>query len=240
MQQTYAGADITFRPSRWLFVKASSIVEDYTLRDPTGGQHSVEDVHTPATAPGVGVDPTFVHASASVGYDSRPAAGYARRGGLYQLTHHRYIDRDGTYSFNRLDAEIVQHVPILRETWVVSLHGLLQSTTNDEDQVPYFLMPSLGSGRTLRGYNSWRFRDRHAVLTSGEFRWIANRLALDMALFYDVGMVASRLDQIARRSFVSNMGIGVRFHSPVATPIRMELAWGQEGTKIVFSSKAAF
>ena len=59
--------------------------------------------------------------------------------------------------------------------------------------------PSLGSGSTLRGYSSWRFRDRHAVLLSGEWRWIPSRLALDMALFYDAGMVAPRLDAITLR-----------------------------------------
>ena len=63
-----------------------------------------------------------------------------------------------------LDAEVVQHIPILRENWIISLHGRLESTIGDDDQVPYFLLPSLGSGSTLRGYSSWRFRDRHAVL----------------------------------------------------------------------------
>ena len=39
---------------------------------------------------------------------------------------------------------------------------------------------------------------------------------LDMALFYDTGMVAPRLDAIALGSFVSNVGVGIRFHAPVA------------------------
>ena len=133
--------------------------------------------------------------SASAAFDWRPAAGYARRGGLYQVTHHRYDDRDDTYSFDRLDAEIVQHIPVLRENWVISLHGRMESTLDDDDQVPYFLLPSLGSGSTLRAYSSWRFRDRHTLLMSGEWRWIPNRLALDMAFFYDAGMVAPRLER---------------------------------------------
>ena len=64
---------------------------------------------------------------------------------------------DDTYSFDRLDAEIVQHIPILRENWVISLHGLLQTTLDDDDTVPYFLLPSLGSGSTLRGYSAGAF-----------------------------------------------------------------------------------
>ncbi len=101
-------------------------------------------------------------------------------------------------------------------------------------------MPSLGSGSTLRGYSSWRFRDRHAVLVSGEWRWIANRLALDMAIFYDTGMVAPRFDAITTGALVSNYGVGVRFHGPARTPLRVELARGREGTRIVFAASAAF
>lgn len=240
MQQAYMGADLTLRPHRWVVFRTGATHEDFTVKDPSGNLSSVEDVFTTATAPGVGIDPTYLHTSASAGFDSRPAADYARRGGLYEVTHHRYIDSDSTYSFNRVDLEAVQHIPILRENWVISLRGYLQTTPNDDDQVPYFLLPSLGSGSTLRAYSSWRFRDRHAVLTSGEFRWIASRLALDMALFYDAGMVAPRLDQISVGSFVSDFGIGVRFHGPISTPLRIELARGHEGMRLVFAASAAF
>jgi hypothetical protein len=240
MQQAYAGADLTLWGRRRFFLRAGAAYEDYTLKAPTGDLPSVEDVYTPDAAPGVGADPAFLRTSASIGYDSRPAADYARRGGLAELSHHRYVDRDGVHSFNRLDAEVVKHIPILRENWVISLRGLLQTITNDHAQAPYFLLPSLGSGSTLRGYGSWRFRDRHAALTSAEFRWIPSRLALDMALFYDAGTVAPAFDQIALRSFVSDVGVGVRFHGPVSTPLRIDLAHGREGMHLVFAASAAF
>ncbi len=95
----------------------------------------------------------------------------------------------------------MQHLPLLRETWVFSLHGLLQTTLDDGDTVPFFLLPSLGSGSTLRGYGSWRFRDRHSLLMSGEFRWIPNRMGLDMAIFYDTGKVR---ESVGRPQFEGN------------------------------------
>jgi outer membrane protein assembly factor BamA len=139
-----------------------------------------------------------------------------------------------------VDGEVVQHLPILRENWVVSLHGLVQTTLDDGDAVPYFLLPSLGSGSTLRAYPSWRFRDRHSLLLSGELRWIPNRLALDMALFYDMGKVTSRREDLSLDGLKSNVGIGIRFHGPFATPLRVELAKGREGTQLVFAGSAAF
>jgi len=106
--------------------------------------------------------------------------------------------------------------------------------------VPYFLLPSLGSGSTLRAYTSWRFRDRHSMLFSGEWRWIPNRLGLDMALFYDAGMVANQLEGLSAGQFITDFGVGFRFHSPVTTPLRIELAKGREGMNLVFAGSASF
>jgi hypothetical protein len=176
----------------------------------------------------------------SAGIDWRPAPGYARRGGLYQVTYHNYSDQDNDYSFDRIDGEAVQHIPVLRENWVISLHGLVQTTLDDDDAVPYFLLPSLGSGSTLRAYPSWRYRDRHSLLLSGEVRWIPNRLGVDMALFYDMGKVAPRWDDLSLKHLKSDVGIGIRFHTPLATPLRIELAHGREGLHLVFAGSAAF
>ena len=240
MKQTYFGGDAVARPGGFTVFGAGIAFEDYSLESGTGASPSIEEVFTPETAPGLGEDPAYLHTFVSGGIDRRPSAGYARRGGLYEVRYHNYADRDDTYSFDRLDAEVVQHIPILRENWVFSLHGALQTTLDDDDAVPFFLLPSLGSGSTLRGYSSWRFRDRHSILMSAEWRWIPNRLALDMALFYDTGKVTPRFDDISWKGLKSDYGIGIRFHGPLATPLRVELARSKEGTRLVFAGSAAF
>jgi hypothetical protein len=240
LQQGYFAGDLQFRPVGYTVLGAGAAYEDYTLEEGAGTAPSIEEVFTPETAPGLGANPKYLHTFASGGLDWRPAAGYARRGGLYQIVYHNYADRDDVYSFDRVDGEIVQHVPVLRENWVVSLHGLVQTTLDDEDTVPYFLLPSLGSGSTLRAYPSWRYRDRHSLLLTGELRWIPNRLGVDMAVFYDMGKVTSRWDELSLDGLKSNVGIGIRFHGPIATPLRIELAHGREGLHLVFAGSAAF
>ncbi len=240
MKQAYLAGSADVRPVPWTVFRAGMAYEDFTLESGAGSSPSIEQVHSPASAPGLGASPTYVHLTGSGGIDTRPSPGYARRGGLYEVTYHNYADRDDTHSFDRMDAEVVQHIPILRENWVISLHGLLQTTLDDTDTVPYFLMPSLGSGSTLRGFSSARFRDRHSLLMSGEFRWIPSRLALDMALFYDTGKVTPQFRDISWKGLASDVGIGVRFHGPLATPLRIELAHGREGTRLVFAGSAAF
>lgn len=240
MQQGYGGADLIVRPKPWIVLRGGGVVEDFTLKDPKGDLTPVEGAHDSTSAPGLGASPTYFHSVGSAGIDTRPAADYARTGGLYELAYHHYGDFDSVYSFGRLDARVVQHIPLLRETWVLSLRGLLQTTTSDSDIVPYFLLPSLGSGSTLRAFPSWRFRDRHAALTSAEFRWIAGRLAMDMALFYDAGAVAPYLGDLGLDSWVSNVGVGFRLHGPTSTPLRIDVAHGREGLNIVFSGSSAF
>ena len=240
MKQLYVGGDFQARPVSWTVFRAGMSLEDFTLEDGAGSAPSIEEVYTPATAPGLGDSPAYVHVMASAGIDTRPSPGYARRGGLYEVAYHNYADRNDTFSFDRLDAEIVKHIPILRENWVISLHGLLQTTLDDEDTIPYFLLPSLGSGSTLRGYSGWRFRDRNSLLMSAEWRWIPNRLGLDMAFFYDTGKVTPRFRDISWKGLASDVGVGIRFHTPLATPLRVELARGREGIRLVFAGSAAF
>ena len=61
-----------------------------------------------------------------------------------------------------------------------------------------------------------------------------------MALFYDMGKVTPRWDDLSLNGLKSNFGVGVRFHTPLATPLRIELAKGREGLNLVFSGSAAF
>ena len=172
LEQTYIGGDVQIGPATSPSFGLGMTYDDYTMEQ--GPERRRRSKRSSRRRPrrASATARTTCAPSLSGGIDWRPSPGYARRGGLYQVTYHNYIDLDETYSFDRVDGEIVQHVPILRETWVISLHGLVQTTLDDEDVVPYFLMPSLGSGSTLRAYPSGRYRDRHSLLLSG-------RVALD-------------------------------------------------------------
>jgi hypothetical protein len=240
MKQTYVGGHLSFEPSSWTRLEAESFYEDFRTEEGAGTAPSIEESYDPVTAPGLFSSPKYIHSEATAAIDWRTSPGYSRRGGYYGATLVDYTDLDDSFSFQRVDALLIQHLPILRETWVLSFRGRLQSVLDDDDVVPYFLMPYLGSGSTLRGYPTGRFRDRHALLTTAEFRWIPSRLALDMAIFFDAGKVASRRRDLDFNDLKTDWGIGARFHGPTATPIRLEMAKGSEGWRLVISSNAAF
>jgi outer membrane protein assembly factor BamA len=168
------------------------------------------------------------------------APDYARRGGFYGVTFHDYADTDSEFGFERIEYEAIQHIPILRETWVLSLRGRVETTSLKEDQeIPYFMLPALGSGSTLRAFSSWRFRDRNSVLLQAEWRVMVNRL-LDIALFYDAGKVTAQTSDLSFDGLKSDVGFGVRFHGPMSTPLRVEIAHGDEGFNIVFGASSSF
>jgi outer membrane protein assembly factor BamA len=240
VKQTYGGVNLLLKPAWWTRLGAEVLYDKFEDEAGRGAAPSIETRFNAATAPGLFAQPKYIHTEGIAAIDWRPAADYARKGGFYGVKVVDYADLDDTFSFRRVDGEIIQHLPILRENWVLSFRGRVQSVLDDDDSVPYYLLPYLGSGSTLRGYGTARFRDRHALLTTAEFRWIPSRLALDVALFYDAGKVTAKRSDLDFNGLTTDWGIGVRFHSPVSTPLRIEMARGKEGWHLVFSSGAAF
>lgn len=240
-RQPYVSATLRLMPTRRHWTLAGGL--EWTAWDQRPGDGpapSVETLFTPQTLPGLGADVTYVHSHTTASFDWRPAVGYARRGGYYGVTAHDYTNTNGQFGFDEIDYEAVQHVPILRETWVVTLHGLAQTTYDKSgQQIPFFMLPSLGGGSTLRGFSSWRFRDRNSLLLQAEWRIMANRF-FDTALFCDTGKVAARPSDLDLRGMPHDWGLGFRFHSPNTTVLRIDVARGDEGTRVVFAAGHVF
>jgi hypothetical protein len=240
LEETYGEAGVTWRPARWFELAGSGGYESYSQGSGTGRKTSIEDRFTAATAPRLGEDPTFARASTTTSVLWLSSSAYARRGGFLRWTYdaRTRLDQDGAFGVTR--TELVQHIPVLRETWVVSLRGRADAIVGDAADAPFYLLPSLGSGTTLRAFSTGRFRDRQSVLVSGEWRWIPSRLALDVALFADAGNVGPTWHDVTSGSFKTDYGIGLRIHTPAATALRIDLARGAEGMRLVLAAGAPF
>ena len=240
-KQPYADATLDFWPTRrYLQLTGGVEVSQWKQGAGAGAAPSVEEVYTPATLAGLGASPTYLHSRGTVALDSRESPLYARRGSYLGVTVHDYHDQDGDFGFNQVDYEGIQHIPILRETWVLSLHGLVRTTTTKSGQeIPFFMLPSIGGGSSLRGFPSWRFRDRNSLLLQAEWRVMVNRF-FDTALFVDAGKVTDRSSDLDFDGLKEDYGLGFRFHGPVNTPLRIEFAKSNEGLTIVFSAKPSF
>lgn len=245
-QRAYASAHLEVRPWRGMVVFGGGL--DYQRYDQRAGSAvddqldgtAFEQNYSPASLPGFGATVTYVQAQGSAGLDWRPARGYARRGGAWGVTARRYVDTAGDFSFTQVDYDVVQHVPVLRDAWVLSLHARAETTFAPfEHEVPFFMLPALGNATTLRGYANQRFRDRNSMLFTAEWRILLNAL-VDVAFFYDTGKVTERPAQFSFNGLEYDYGVGVRFHSYTTTPLRIDVARGREGFRVAFGAVAAF
>ena len=57
----------------------------------------------------------YTQATAFTAIDWRESPGYTRSGGLYALDFHEFRDSDDNFSFRRIDAELRQYIPLLKE-----------------------------------------------------------------------------------------------------------------------------
>jgi outer membrane protein assembly factor BamA len=129
-----------------------------------------------------------------------------------------------------------QFIPLLRENWVMVFRAATSMTdTSGANQVPYFMMPYLGSGETLRAFQNRRFRDRNSLLLQAEYRWTPAHF-VDMALFADTGKVAAKRSDLNFDGLHTDYGIGIRFHGFRRNVLRIDLAHGNEGFNLIFST----
>jgi hypothetical protein len=234
--KTEVSGQAILRPVRFIRLGGGAAFERFDTRRADTAHPSIEDLYTPEQMPGLGADPDYVHTFVTAALDSRAGAGYSRSGTLLEATLHDYNQRNaGPYSFQRVDAIARQLIPILRGNWVLDLSVRTSTTTVDAgQQVPFFLMPDLGGSGELRGYSAYRFRDRHSIIFTGEYRWYVQEY-VDMAIFYDAGKVVSRRGDLDFDHLKSNVGVGIRFHGPRTTLLRIEVARGSEETRLIFS-----
>jgi hypothetical protein len=238
-RSSYGAATLDVHPARGMLKFGGGVeVSRFEERAKTGSEFAQR--YTPETLPGRGATVDYVQIHGTAALDSRPRQGYAVRGGYYGVTARNYLDPDKAFSFRQVDYEVVQHVPIYRDAWVLSLRGRAETTfTGKDNDVPFFLQPFLGNASTLRAYSGMRFRERNSLLLSAEWRVLVNSF-VDTALFYDAGKVTRRRADLNLDGLKSGYGIGFRFHTPAATPVRLDFARGNEGFLVAFAASAAF
>ncbi len=192
---------------------------------------SIDHTFSDQTAPGLSQQPNFVRSSAFLDIDWRRPLN-ARNGGWYRFEFSHYADRDlGAYSFNRFDVDVRQFLGVFSERRV--FFGRVFASTSDAasgQEVPFYLMPTLGGNDSLRGFREYRFRGPHALLVQGEYRfeiWSG----LDGALFYDAGKVAMRRSNLNLSNLESDYGVGFRFNTDNGIILRMDAAFGSRDGK---------
>jgi hypothetical protein len=230
--------NVTFRPMRYVSLTGSYTFLNFDTQRDT--EHFTAHF-TPEEAPGLDEELNYHVTRGTLMFDWRPHPSYSTRGGFYRATYERNEEARGLpHSFDLQEYEVMQQVPLVREQFVLAARGLVTLTTADPNhEVPVMMAPYLGSGSALRGFANRRFTDRNRVLLTGEYRWRPSRY-LDMALFLDAGQVAPDRHDFDLNEFDTAWGIGARFHGPNFNALRIEVARGREGIRLIFAGSQPF
>jgi hypothetical protein len=235
LRNTVAGGTAAFQPLGWLSLSGTG--QYLTPRVAAYAESgSIGSLFDNQSAPGLARQPDYMRYEAMADVNFREPRGNPRSGGRYALTYQRFADLDGgAYSFDRLEADLQQYVPLLRDRRLLALRAFASvSEADDGAEVPFYLQRTLGGPDDLRGFRRFRFRDRHALLLQAEYRWEIFT-AVDGAIFYDAGKVASRNEDLILRDLESDYGIGFRFGTRNGVFLRIEGAFGsREGKHFIF------
>jgi hypothetical protein len=187
---------------------------------------SAVDYMTPRVTVAAG-QPDFLRTEVSAEVNTRLPRGNPRQGARYALSYQRFEARDGApFDFNRVEADVQQYISLYKHRRVLALHGFASvSDPSGASEVPFYMQRTLGGPDDLRGFRRFRFRDRNVLLLQAEYRWEIFT-AVDGAIFYDAGKVASRLEDLDLRDLESDYGIGFRFGTANGVFLRVEGAFG--------------
>jgi hypothetical protein len=175
----------------------------------------------------LGDQPDFIRSQLSAEINTREPRGNPRQGLRYALAYQHFDGRDGTrLDFDRVEADVQHYISIYKQRRVLALHGLVSvSDAATGAVVPFYFQKTLGGPDDLRGFRQFRFRDRNMLLLQAEYRWEIFT-AMDGAIFYDAGKVASRTEDLNFSDLESDYGIGFRFGTRNGVFLRVEGAFG--------------
>jgi len=207
-----------------------------------GGVPSIEDQFDPSTVPGLFVDGEFMQTGLFMQFDWRDNPGGPRFGGNYKLewTHYWDLTQADQFNFRVLDGLVDQYWPYANRTRVFALH--LQGTyvfTEEGQEVPFYMQPTLGGNDNLRGFERYRFYANNRFYLNFEHRWYAFS-GMDVALFVDAGKVANNARLLYRGDLRVNGGIGFRFKLAETVIMRIDQAYGNEGYRFMWTFNNIF
>ena len=242
LRNTVVGGLAAVRPTSWLTVSGAADFLNPRIDPTTGEAPSIGTRFDAASAPGLADQPDFMRYEGTVDVNLREPRGNPRSGGRYLFTYQRFDDLESNaYSFQRAAAEVQQYLSLFRNRRILALRAMVSASAADQGaQVPFYYLPTLGGPDDLRGFHRDRFSDTHALLLQAEYRWEIFT-AVDGAIFYDTGKVASRLEDLNLRDLESDYGFGFRFGSANGVFLRIEAAFGSsDGNHFIFRFNNVF
>lgn len=160
----------------------------------------------------------------------------ARTGSAFDLKTLFYEESFGSsQTFRQLNAGYTRLIPVTA-SGVLAVNGRL--TLSDGD-VPFQLLPSLGSDRLMRGIETDHYRDRHFLAIQGEYRFpISGRWS--GVTFLAFGNVADRAHDLNLEKIAGGGGVRYAMDASQRFKLRLDLGFNEDGSAVYFGLQDAF
>ena len=158
---------------------------------------------------------------------------YPKAGVTLSFEGTRYDDRtDSLYNTTKVVGELMTQIPLgYRNRRLAFRFRTAHLQADSGQEVPFYLMETIGGATTVRGYDENRFRDKRNLLMTLEYRWEVWTYT-DFAFFADAGKAFSDWDDFDFTGLHTGFGWGIRVHAPGDFFFNIDLAGSKEGFKI--------
>jgi hypothetical protein len=217
---------------------------DLRLRPGTNSNiPNTDTMYPPTSAPGLDAQHRYRVLGAAATLDYRDEPQMPSEGTFLGVAWWRgtalEVD-DPAFNWTRLIAEVRQFVPWGSPDRVIAIHGLLSTRLGDVTApTPFYLQPTLGGSKTLRGFGSYRLRGDAVWTATIEYRWRVHR-RLQIAPFLDAGAVANQFSHLGDARVAFSPGIGLRAISHDRVIGRLDLVRSRDGNRAVLTLSAPF
>lgn len=180
-----------------------------------------------AAIPGFDQGTTFVRPGAGFEIDSRDsplrsAVGLVMRG-AFDYTHGIAGD---VATYERLAGNVGVPINLWSRTHVLWLSATTALAWQNDAQIPFSELPTLGGPNDLRGFRFQDFRDHSAFYVTAEYRWPV-WMWVDGALFFDYGGVFGQNYQgFGAQRMQPDVGVSLRLYTANRFFIRTQLGYG--------------
>jgi hypothetical protein len=254
LKDPVVGAHGKFRVASWLAL-GGRIEEMWPRTGPGKRLPSIEQRFNPVEGPSPLSSSRFGRYQGLVEVHLPAAAGDAfYQGTKSRLTYAIYDHQDAElYNFRRVDLEAQQTLAGIGAHHRLTLSGWAStSMTDDGQEVPFYLQPTLGgkselrsvhdtrlgsdgTQATLRGFRDLRFRDRNLLLLQAEYR-VPLWGPIDATLFADAGKVTPTRGDLDLNDLRRDFGFSLSVMKGWATAARVDVGFGSgEGTRVFLS-----
>jgi outer membrane protein assembly factor BamA len=222
-----------FRPARGMVVAGRVAALDNDLHRGRGSKYpSIEEKFAPAELPGYLQEPDYFQLGLLAYFDRRNDPEDPTRGARYELQANRFLARDfDGFDFDELQIDAEHYLPVSRRATFASRIQAVFTGTAEGQEVPFFLLPSLGGRESLHAFSMDRFRDRNLLFLNSELRYQATP-EIRISGFVDVGQVFPSAGAIRMSGFEVGVGAAVHYKYGRKVLVGLSLGLGREGPQL--------